>query len=91
MSTIPSDFKGQFTYNYDHTKERSFCMQTSDIHDIHDDNAARRQVATINKYWRELGYQVRAKMELQPRGPGMPRHWKVTSELVNGLPKGWKG
>ena len=47
---------------------------------------ARRQERAIKKYWRDFGYKVPTKI-IHHKGD---RFWGIRSNLVNGLPRGFR-
>ena len=53
-------------------------------------NEAIAAAQAVNIYWLEKGYHANAKaVESSLRGGG--KIWVVRSDLINGLPKGFKG
>lgn len=49
-----------------------------------------RQAKAIEEYWHSLGYRnVKAKAVSKTRKPGASL-WGVKTNLINGLPEGWR-
>jgi hypothetical protein len=53
--------------------------------------AAVRQVRAIKKYWREFGYDIKTEIIPHVRSKSYQSFFIVASDMINGLPKGWRG
>lgn len=53
--------------------------------------SAQRIANNIKRYWKEFGYEVEAVPYINSRKVYNRTYWGVRSDLVNGLPKDWRG